>query len=142
MNNAVFKILGWLSIIGGIFSIIQSGMAVFVFWAGYKYLTPELLGSISLPFQIAFLGIPIILSILYFTEGIGFLRLKHWLPNLLLTTLVLAILLQVMAYFDSVSYLIDPVQALVEYFIKGGIPLFIGAIVVWYTFKNKRIFIN
>ncbi len=136
----IFTVLGWLSIIWGIFSIIQSVLAITAFWVSYKYLTPELIESISLSFQIFFLGIPIILSILYFTEWIWFLKLKSWLPGLLVVTLILAIILQTIVYFDSIWYSINPAKAFVKYFITDAIPLYIGGAIIWYTFKNKNIF--
>ena len=98
--------------------------------------------SISLPIQALILGIPIILAVLYFIEGIGFLKLKKWLPKLLLITLIIGFVLQVIAYFDSVVYLVKPIYGLFIFFIKNAIVLWIGVAIVWYTFKKKSLFIN
>jgi len=140
-----FTILGWLSMIGGIISVIQAGLAIYTFYLGYTYLSSkssDLIEAISLPFQALILGIPIILAILYFIEGMGFLKLKKWLPKLLLITLVLGFILQVIAYFDSVLYLINPIGGLFKFFVKDAITIWIGVGIVWYTFKKKNLFVN
>ena len=137
-----FTVLGWLSIVGGVFSVIQAGAAISAFYVGYTYLPPDLVEAISLPVQALTLGTPIILAILYFIEGIGLLKLKKWLPKLLLVTLILGFILQVIMYFDSPWYLTNPIGGLFKFFITDAITMWIGAAIVWYVFKKKDLFIN
>lgn len=137
-----FTIFGYLSIIAGIILIAQSSLVIWWFHSSYKHLSPELTKLISLPFQIILLGTPILLSILYFIEGLGFLKLKVWMPKLLLITLIIGFILQAIACFDSIIFIINPAEAVFEYFVKDGVSLWIGVLFVWFVFKNKFLFVN
>jgi hypothetical protein len=137
-----FGILGWLLIVGGIFSVIQAGLVIFTFYVGYTNLSPDLMKEISLPIQALILGTPIVLAILYFIEGIGFLKLKKWLPILLLITLILGFVLQAIVYFDSGWRLTNPIGGLFKFFVKDAIIMWIGIAIIWYTFKKKDLFVN
>ena len=137
-----FTILGWLAMIGGVISVIQAGLAISAFYVGYTYLPPDLIKEISLPVEVLILVTPIILAILYFVEGVGFLRLKKWLPKLLLITLILGFILQAIAYFDSAWYITNPIGGLFKFFVKDAIIMWGEASIAWYIFKKKHLFIN
>ena len=78
--------------------------------------------------------IPIIASALLVVVGIGLLKMKKWLPRLLLALLILCIALLILSFIDS------PETFRLTW--KNYIELIIDIVIVWYVFKEKKLFVN
>ena len=78
--------------------------------------------------------IPITISILLVVVGIGLLKMKKWLPRFLLALLLLSIAMSILSFIDSPETFRLTWRKIAD--------LIINIAIVWYVFKEKKLFVN
>lgn len=122
----LFTILGILSLIGGclkLFAVLLGGSLLL--------LVLSKAGLFSVGFLVIVLGL--ITGVLLVIQGIGFLKMKKWLPSFLVVTFLVFLVSTILSYGDSAGS---------EGLGSKVISIAISGAVVWLTYQQKAIFKN
>lgn len=122
----IFTILGFLALIGGcikLFFVLIGGSVLIVLL--------NTSGLWSVGFFIVLVGL--IGSLLLIIEGIGFLKMKKWLPLFIAASFVLLVINTALSYIDASN-----TQSLGETVFNFAI----ASAVVYATYKQKELFKN
>ena len=129
-----FTILGYGSFIWAIISILGISAMIFMYIAVLNSGTSASIDMSAKQDLILFVFAPIIIGIaLLFATGIGFLKLKKWLPKVLIAFVILEISGLLMSYY------IAPTDFKLT---KDDFDIIWNIGVIWYVFSKKELLVN
>lgn len=131
-SPGIFKILGILSIIAGCLNVLAT---LGIFFFVYLFFSGE---NISLVTQLYAWGVILLyvaMSILAFVQGVGFLKLKRWMPKLVIVLFAVVVLAQLFQFgLSPESFLDKGWERALEIILIDGV-------IVWTTYKNRALFV-
>lgn len=131
-SPGIFKVFGILSIIAGCLNVLAT---IGIFFFMYLFFAG---GNTSLVTQLYGWGVVLLyaaMSILAFVQGVGFLKLKRWMPKLVIVLFAVVVLAQLFQFgLNPESFLNKGWERPLEIILIDGV-------IVWTTYKNRALFI-